>query len=349
MFNGSYFCYRTISVSLSLLLGLILTTTAYAQTSAFTYQGRLTDSANPADGIFDMQFKLFDTATVGTGIQQGATITKGTVQVTNGVFDVELDFGAGVFTGAGRFLEISLRPAGSPDPRTILSPRQPVTSAPYAVRSATAGAADTATNATNASQLGGIAASGFIQNSASQQASTHFNISGNGTVGGLLSANAVNATAQYNLNGSRVLIAGGTGNLFVGLNAGAANTTGANNSFFGRDAGQANQTGSANAFFGAAAGIFNTASNNAFFGALAGDSNTSGTGNSFFGTSAGGGNQTGTNNSFFGFGAGFVNNANDNSFFGTFAGDSNTSGTNNSFFGRSAGQANQTGSGNSFF
>lgn len=33
-------------------------TTAQAQASSFTYQGRLTEGAKPADGLYDMQFKL---------------------------------------------------------------------------------------------------------------------------------------------------------------------------------------------------------------------------------------------------------------------------------------------------
>ena len=127
---------------LSFLLALVLMGAAYAQGTAFTYQGRLTDSGNPADGVFDMQFKLFDTPTVGAGAQQGSTLTNSTVQVTNGVFTVELDFSAGVFTGAARFLEIGIRPAGSAEPYTVLSPRQAVTSAPYAIKSNVAASAD---------------------------------------------------------------------------------------------------------------------------------------------------------------------------------------------------------------
>lgn len=65
---------------------------AFAQGTAFSYQGRLTDAANPADGLFDMQFKLFDTPTVGTGTQQGSTITNPSVQVAAGIFTVQLDF-----------------------------------------------------------------------------------------------------------------------------------------------------------------------------------------------------------------------------------------------------------------
>ena len=31
-----------------------------AQTTAFTYQGKLTDAGNPANGNYDLQFQLFD-------------------------------------------------------------------------------------------------------------------------------------------------------------------------------------------------------------------------------------------------------------------------------------------------
>jgi hypothetical protein len=120
---------------------------AHGQTTEFTYQGRLTDAGNPATGMYDFQFKLFDSTDFVTGIQQGPTLTRFAVEVMNGVFTVQLDFGAGVFEGSARFLEISLRPAGSTNALNVLSPRQPVTSTPYAVRSASAAAAETAVNA----------------------------------------------------------------------------------------------------------------------------------------------------------------------------------------------------------
>ena len=42
---------------------------ALAQTTAFTYQGKLVDNGAPASGNYDLTFKLFDTATVGSGVQ----------------------------------------------------------------------------------------------------------------------------------------------------------------------------------------------------------------------------------------------------------------------------------------
>ncbi|HET8677933.1 MAG TPA: tail fiber domain-containing protein, partial [Blastocatellia bacterium] len=325
----------------------------------FTYQGRLTDSGNPADGLFDMRFKLFDTATVGTGTELG-TITNPSVQVQNGAFSVQLDFApcASCFDGSERFLEISVRPAGSVDPYMVLGPRQPITAAPYALR------------ALDATQLGGIAASGFIRNTTSQQAGTDFNISGSGTAGGTLTGGVVNAATRYDIGGLRMLAASGSfnngttinlaaSNTFLGESAGL-NTTpsgtlsspfGKLNSFFGANAGKANTTAHSNSFFGALAGTANTSGSfNSFFGREAGASNSSGTENSFFGSSAGFSNISGGFNSFFGARAGFSNTGGlGNTFFGYFSGFDNTTGGGNSFFGTSAGSANTTGSQNSFF
>jgi len=125
---------------------------ALAQITAFTYQGKLADANNPSgNGNYDMQFKLFDTPAVGTGTQQGSTITNPTVSVSGGIFTVTLDFGSNVFTGAARYVEIGVRPAGNSIAYTVLSPRQPVTSTPYAIQTI------------NATQLGGLPASRFVQ------------------------------------------------------------------------------------------------------------------------------------------------------------------------------------------
>src|SRR5215212_4855389 len=133
-----------------------------SQTTAFTYQGRLSDAGSPANGQYDLEFKLFDNGVVGDGVQYGTTFTLEDVQVTNGVFTVQLDFGPEVFSGADRFLEIGVRAGASTGAFTTLSPRQQITSTPYAVRSisaSTADTADTATTATTATTASGVSAS----------------------------------------------------------------------------------------------------------------------------------------------------------------------------------------------
>ncbi len=98
--------------------------------TAFTYQGRLTNSSGAVNGTCDLEFKLYDDAAAGTQI--GSTQTKTNVTVTNGVFTVALDFGVSAFNGDARWLAISVRcPAGSGS-YTPLTPRQPLTPAPYA-------------------------------------------------------------------------------------------------------------------------------------------------------------------------------------------------------------------------
>src|SRR6266496_3426674 len=183
---------------LAVILVLVSVNAVSAQTSAFTYQGKLSDGASPANGNYDMQFKLFDTATVGTGAQQGPTITNASVPVTTGIFTVQLDFGAGAFAGPPRFLEISVRLMGSPDPYTLLSPRQPVTSTPYSVRSLNSSVADVLSSAcvgcVTSTQIGSVAGSvitgtipvasvpagsaNYVQNTTSPQAASNFSISG---------------------------------------------------------------------------------------------------------------------------------------------------------------------------
>src|SRR5262245_17130594 len=89
--------------------------------AAFTFQGRLTDGANAANGRYDLRFGLWDS--VSTGNQIGAFFTLAPVPVSNGVFTVNLDFGAAPFSGAARWLEISVRTNGSAQAYTTLSPR----------------------------------------------------------------------------------------------------------------------------------------------------------------------------------------------------------------------------------
>lgn len=141
----------------------------------------------------------------------------------------------------------------------------------------------------------------YVQNGTSQQGSTNFNISGNGTAGGTFSANAVNSITQYNIGGTRVLSTPGISNLFAGNAAGNGNTTGSSNAYFGASAGTANTTGSSNSFFGASAGSGNGGGgNNTFVGATSGSGNASGAGNSFFGANSGQANTIGSNNTVIG-------------------------------------------------
>ena len=108
---------------------------AFAQGTAFTYQGRLNDGANAAQGIYDLRFTIYDSTNLPGTILSGP-ITNSATSVSNGLFTVTLDFG-NVFTGGSNYLDIAVRTNGGSS-FTPLSPRQAITPAPYAVFANTA-------------------------------------------------------------------------------------------------------------------------------------------------------------------------------------------------------------------
>ena len=66
----------------------------------FSYQGRLTNSGSPVTGLADVTFSLWDAAAAGAQI--GADIVLLNVPIADGLFNVDLDFGATAFAGEKR-------------------------------------------------------------------------------------------------------------------------------------------------------------------------------------------------------------------------------------------------------
>lgn len=133
---------RNISfIKLLLLVPVIVLSCglAAAQTIVFSYQGKLPNSVTPATGSFEMEFKLFDAAAGGNQI--GATVSLSDVEVKTRSFSVQLDFGAAAFSGADRFIEISVRRQGS-ESFAVISPREQMLSVPFAIRALSAASAD---------------------------------------------------------------------------------------------------------------------------------------------------------------------------------------------------------------
>jgi hypothetical protein len=142
----------------------------------------------------------------------------------------------------------------------------------------------------------------------------------------------------------------GTGETFVGYNAGFHNQTGSANTALGVLAGYRNVNGNGNTSVGfdAAFGVFGeTVNNNTIVGYQAGVNNNA-SNVSFYGYQAGA-NNTANSNSFFGFSAGTANTSgNSNTFLGNMAGTANTAGSGDTFVGDSAGAANVTNNYNTF-
>jgi hypothetical protein len=103
----------------------VLASSIHAQSdTTFTYQGELMSSGNVANGVFNMQFTMWDAVVRGTQI--GVPVTK-SVQVCNGKFAVELDFFAAAFDNNGRWLQIQVE-------GITLDPRFKITRSPYSIQ-----------------------------------------------------------------------------------------------------------------------------------------------------------------------------------------------------------------------
>jgi hypothetical protein len=198
----------------------LLTATIWAQTTAFNYQGKLTDNGTP-QAIYQMEFRLFGSP--GGTDQIGATVTNTSVAVNQGVFTVNLDFGAPAFPGADRFLQISVRRSTN-ESFVTLNPRQQITSSPYSIRTLSAAQADLALDS---QKLGGVPASdyvttasvgsSFIKNATTQQTGANFNIAGNGIVGGKLGVGIDAGSLKFSVNGQAGIRPRGTDESFIGF------------------------------------------------------------------------------------------------------------------------------------
>jgi hypothetical protein len=218
---------------------------ARAQGTAFTYQGRLYSDGAPADGSYNLAFRLY--ATNSGGIAIAGPVTNTAVGVTNGLFTTTLDFG-NAFTGASNWLEIAVS-TGSRNALTPLSPRQQLTPTPYAIFAETAGALPglaVQPNAYGAPNLIGGAPVNFVSSGVA-----------GATIGGGGATNYFNAVYANGVSGS-----------FGTVGGGASNTAGNDATVAG---GEYNLAAGANAAIGG--GLFNT--NYGYGGAIGGGSDNS--------------------------------------------------------------------------
>jgi hypothetical protein len=166
---------------------------AFAQTTAFTYQGRLTDGSNSMpSGAYLMKFTLHS-ADTGAGNQVGTDAINTNVSVVGGVFSVQLDFGS-VFPGANRWLEVSVKKAEDAE-YTTLTPRQQIASVPYSVRSLSA----TSTDSLSSACLGCVADSNINTVTGSKVTGSVANANNANTANSAVTAEtATNATNAVN-------------------------------------------------------------------------------------------------------------------------------------------------------
>src|SRR5262245_50891319 len=107
-----------------------------AQGTDFTFQGYLSSGGSSANGLYEMEFSLYDAVTNGNLV--GTPVSFAPVAVSNGLFTVLIDFGDTAFMGAPRWLEIAVNVFGSDQPTVRLDPRQSITATPYALHAVNA-------------------------------------------------------------------------------------------------------------------------------------------------------------------------------------------------------------------
>lgn len=119
---------------------LLLSVPSVGQTpvgTAFSYQGRLKDGEQPADGTYDIGFLLYDQEFGGSQI--GETYIANDLEITDGLLNIGLDFGAEAFSDEARWLQIAIRPGDDTGSFSFLSPRVRLMPAPQSIYASTAG------------------------------------------------------------------------------------------------------------------------------------------------------------------------------------------------------------------
>lgn len=228
------------------LLIFLLSMAGFAQAAnTFTYQGQLENNNGPIDGTVDLTFSLFDAESSGSLI--GSPINLNNVDVSRGLFQVELDFGQ-AFDGNPVWIEIEVE--GS-----TLSPRQRVTAVPMA-KYAFSGPSDNSNWQVSGSDI--WYTDGNVGIGTSSPAAT-LEVSGSAAFGSSAQAEGDNSFAGGGGHNS----ASGT-NSFVG--GGGDNTASMLNSFVG--GGSNNNADGTHSFV--AGGSNNTASGNSSFAAGSG-------------------------------------------------------------------------------
>jgi hypothetical protein len=170
--------------------------------TAFTYQGKLASGGQPASGVYDFQFSLWDAATNGNAVAP-PFLTNG-ITATDGLFSVLLDFGSGGFDGSARWLEIAVRTNGS-GLFTGLTPRQPLTASPYALYALNSGTSPDLNGAIVATNPANQFQGSFSGNGAGL---TNLVIPGSSITGAQLASQSVSMTNLILADSLRITCAG---------------------------------------------------------------------------------------------------------------------------------------------
>ncbi len=185
---------------------------AFAQGTAFAYEGQLQDSGGPANGTYNFTFSLYTASSGGTPVA-GPVVVNG-VTVNNGLFTVTMDFGPSVWNGAINWLEIGVEANGA-SPFVTLTPRQQLMPTPYAIFATTSG---NLSGLLPASQLSGTVGNAQLANN-SITVNVGAGLSGGGTValGSMMMLNNAGVTSLT--GGGGVTVSASSGSVTLGSTA----------------------------------------------------------------------------------------------------------------------------------
>ena len=122
-----------MKTAIMVVLLIISTTTLSAPVgSRFSYQGQLQFNDISVTGAYDFKIELWTQLTGGGFF--GPALEIADVEVTDGIFTLELDFTESPFTGDDLFLKIQVREGASTGNYITMSPRQRINATPYAIQ-----------------------------------------------------------------------------------------------------------------------------------------------------------------------------------------------------------------------
>lgn len=112
------------SIPASVLIALLWLPVLVQADTGFTYQGQLQQGGVPYTGNQTLRFRLYDS--LDGSIEVATMVEVGDVEVVEGLFQVDLDFGPDVFDGQSRYIEVEVD-------GQFLHPRQAVSPSPVAL------------------------------------------------------------------------------------------------------------------------------------------------------------------------------------------------------------------------
>jgi hypothetical protein len=212
--------HRTIAAAASMLAFA-----GAAHAAPFTYQGRLTENGQPANGTYNMTFQLASSASGGFAL---AVDTVNNVNVVEGVFTAEIDFPSDLLNDSNRWMSITVD-------GTILSPRVRLRDTPRAQNAVRANAAGTIETPLSVVDTSSTTVFEVVSTSSTGTAILGRHFSTTGTTPGVRSSSASNSSSATGLVGE--ITSTTPGGLSAGVRGINNSTTGAGIGVYGTQAG----------------------------------------------------------------------------------------------------------------